>query len=213
MSTTEDQKREPAQHGGGAVQAAVDAKARKKAKRQAKASRGIETMFRTSYRTHLDLSGYADNKANIMISINGVIISIMIASIGPRLELNPWLLLPTSILLLSCAGSMIFAILAARPRITSRPVTLDDVRANRANILFFGNFVNMPVEDFEIGMDELMEDPPRLYANMSRDIYALGGVLSRKYALVAKSYTIFMVGLSLAVLLFVGVMVWPIVNG
>ena len=144
-------------------------------KSKVKASRGIETMFRTSYRTHLDLSGYADNKANIMISINGVIISIMIASIGPRLELNPWLLLPTSVLLLTCAGSLIFAILAARPRITRRPVTLDDVRQNRANILFFGNFVNMPMDEFETGMEELIADPPRLYANMARDIYSLGG--------------------------------------
>nr|NIP92151.1 hypothetical protein [Akkermansiaceae bacterium] len=39
--------------------------------------------------------------------------------------------------------------------------------------------------------------------NMIRDIYSLGGVLSRKYALVRVSYNIFMVGLSISVLLFV----------
>ena len=52
-------------------------------------SRGVETMFRTSYRTHVDLSHLADNKANIMISINGIIISILLASISPKIDANP----------------------------------------------------------------------------------------------------------------------------
>ncbi len=36
--------------------------------------RGVSDMFRTSYRTHIELSAIADNKSNIMISINGIII-------------------------------------------------------------------------------------------------------------------------------------------
>jgi hypothetical protein len=184
----------------------------KKGKRAKKgglgSSRGIETMFRTSYRTHLDLSNLADTKANIMISINGIIISITIASIGPKIDANPWRLVPTSVLLLTCMGSMDYAILAARPRFSSKVVTLDDVRSNRSNILFFGNFVNMPEDDFVTSMKELMGDTDRLYSNMSRDIYSLGGVLSRKYALVRVSYDIFMVGLVVSVLMFVVVLTW-----
>jgi hypothetical protein len=168
-------------------------------------SRGIETMFRTSYRTHLNLSNLADTKANIMISINGIIISIIIASIAPGIESNWWLVFPTSVVLLSCTTSMVFAILAARPRVSSRFVSLEDVRSNRANILFFGNFVNMEEEDFLTGMREIMGNSDQLYTNMMRDIYSLGGVLSRKYALVRVSYNIFMVGLSVSVLLFVAV--------
>jgi hypothetical protein len=170
-------------------------------------SRGIETMFRTSYRTHINLSNLADTKANIMISINGIIISIIIASIAPGIESNWWLVFPTSVVLLSCTTSMVFAILAARPRISSRLVSLDDVRSNRANILFFGNFVNMEEEDFLTGMKEIMGNSDQLYTNMIRDIYSLGRVLSRKYELVRVSYNIFMVGLSVSVLLFVAVFV------
>jgi len=171
-------------------------------------TRGIETMFRTSYRTHLDLSSLADTKANIMISINGIIISITIAAISPGIDKNWWLLFPTSFLLLTCMASLVYAILAARPRISSRFVSLEDVRSNRANILFFGNFVNMPEEDYLTGMRELMADTDRLYTNMARDIYSLGGVLSRKYALVRVAYNIFMVGLSTSVVLFVIVLTW-----
>ena len=94
-------------------------------------------MFRTSYRTHIELSAIADNKSNIMISINGIIISIVIASISPKIDSNPWLLIPTAILLLTCLGSLVYAVLSARPSDSNATITLEDVRANRANILFF----------------------------------------------------------------------------
>lgn len=101
-------------------------------------NRGVSDMFRTSYRTHIELSAIADNKSNIMISINGIIISIVIASISPKIDSNPWLLIPTAVLLLTCLGSLIYAVLSARPRVSNEKVTLDDVHANRANILFLG---------------------------------------------------------------------------
>ena len=169
-------------------------------------SRGIETMFRTSYRTHLNLSGIADNKANIMISINGIIISILLASVSPRIGELPALILPTAVFLVTCVVSMIYAILAARPRVTSLNVSLEDVRKNKANLLFFGNFVNMSEDDFVVGMHELMGNTDQLYTNMVRDIYSLGGVLNKKYALIRISYTVFMLGLSVGVALFLWVL-------
>ncbi|MCA9737766.1 MAG: phosphohydrolase, partial [Gemmatimonadetes bacterium] len=153
----------------------------------------------------LDLSNLADNKANIMISINGIMISVVIASISPKIDSNPWLLVPTGVLLLGCAISMVYAILAARPRVTHRRVSLEDVESNRSNILFFGNFVGMPEEEFVSGLRSLLENTDRLYTNMMRDIYGLGQVLQRKYTLLRTSYTAFMVALILSVLLFLGV--------
>ncbi len=167
--------------------------------------RGVSDMFRTSYRTHIELSAIADNKSNIMISINGIIISIIIASISPKIDSNPWLLIPTAALLLTCLGSMIYAVLSARPRVSKEPVSLDDVRANRANILFFGNFHTMERADYVEGMEELMQDSTRLYDNMARDIHGLGVVLAKKYRLLRISYNIFMVGLILSVFSFIGV--------
>ena len=164
-------------------------------------------MFRTLYRTHLDLSGIADNKSNIMISINGIIISIILASISPGIDSNPWLLIPTALLLISCVSSMIFAVLSARPRISSEKVTLDDVRSNRANILFFGNYHTMEREEFVEGLEELMQDSTRLYDNLSRDIYGIGSVLAKKYKLLRYAYNLFMIGLILSVISFIVVFI------
>jgi hypothetical protein len=180
-------------------------KEKKNEKKIGSANRGISDMFRTSYRTHIELSAIADNKSNIMISINGIIISIVIASISPKIDSNPWLLIPTAVLLLTCLGSLIYAVLSAIPRVSKSVISLNDVRQNKANILFFGNFYTMPKDDYVKGLEELMQDSRRLYDNMARDLHGLGNVLAKKYKLLRISYSVFMVGLVLSVLSFIGV--------
>lgn len=180
-------------------------KKKKKKSKKAGSGRGVETMFRTAYRTHLDLSSLADAKANIMISINGIIISILLATVYPSIVQLRALFLPSSLLLLTCLASLVLAVLAARPRVTQKTVTPEDVRQNRGNILFFGTFTNMEEKDFVAGMWELMEDRERIYTNMMRDLYGLGAVLGAKYRLLRASYTVFMIGLAVGVVAFLAV--------
>lgn len=171
-------------------------------------ARGIETLFKSSYRVQMDLTGLADNKANMMISINGIIMSIMLASVAPKLDSNPWLFLPTMLLLVGSLVSMIFAILAARPRVSHEPISLSDLKNSKGNILFFGNFANMSAPDFVSGMEELMEDRVLTYDTMIRNIHGLGSVLNKKFALLQVAYTSFMVALCLGVSSFLAVFVW-----
>ncbi len=188
--------------------AEVDAKKKKKDKGLG-SSRGIETMFRTSYRVHQDLVSLADTKANIMISVNGFIIAItmpfapQIAGQGGR-GLLP---LATGILLIGCVTALVYAVLAARPRVSNVPLTLEDIHRNDANILFFGNFVNLSADEFVEGMRDLMMNQDHLYVNMVRDLYGLGQVLKTKFRLLRISYTVFMFALVVGVGLFVVVFV------
>ena len=52
-------------------------------------TRGIETMFRITSKNHLTLSGMADNKANIMISINSIILSILMTVLTRKFDDYP----------------------------------------------------------------------------------------------------------------------------
>lgn len=165
-------------------------------------SRGVETMFRSAYRNHINLSSIADAKANIMISINAILMSIIISYVGARLATQAWMIIPAVTLLVTSLISIIFAILSARPNVTSEEPTLEDVRKQKANLLFFGNFVKMPRDRFLAGVHELMRDADMLYDQMALDLYGLGLVLQKKYRLLWISYTVFMAGLALTVILF-----------
>lgn len=174
-----------------------------KTENEKRPERGIETMFRVVPKNHLDLSALADQKANIMISTNAIIVSIVVAVLLSKLDDNPYLRIPTVILLGVCLTAMIFAILATRPNITRGTFTRDDIVNKRANLLFFGNFYNSSLEDFEWGMKEMMNDKEYLYGSMIKDLYFLGRVLGKKYRLLRLCYTIFMYGLIISVIAFV----------
>ena len=171
-------------------------------------NRGVETLFRSAYRVQMDLTGLADNKANMMISINGLIISIIIAAVAPKLDANPWLLIPTTVFLLGTLVSIVYAIVAARPRVSSVPITLEDLEHSNGNILFFGDFANLSQDDFTAGMIDLIQDKTVVYETMIRNLYGLGSVLKKKFALLKVAYTAFMIALILGVTSFIGVFVW-----
>jgi len=180
-----------------------DAKQEVKKERERIPERGIETMFRTVPQNHLSLSSMADNKANLMISTNSIIISIVFGLLVSKLDTNPHLIIPTMILLAVCLTAMIFAILVTRPNVTTGRFSREDIEQKRANLLFFGNFHSMPLQDFEWGMNEMMRDREYLYGSMIRDLFFLGKVLGKKYRYLRICYTIFMYGLIVAVVAFV----------
>ncbi len=164
--------------------------------------RGVETMYRTTYRTHVNLSSIADNKANIMLSINAIIISITLSTLVPKFTENPKLIIPTVVLLVTCLIAIIFATLSTRPKITEGKFTREDIEQKKSNLLFFGNFYNMKLDDFQWGMKEMIKDSDFLYGSMTRDIYYLGIVLAKKYKYLSWCYGIFMYGLILTVVAF-----------
>ena len=170
--------------------------------KQISLGRGVETMYRTTYRTHVNLSSIADNKANIMLSINAIIISITLSTLVPRFEDHPNLIIPTVILLFVCLFAIIFATLSTRPKITEGKFTREDIKNKRSNLLFFGNFYNMPLQDFHWGMTEMIKDNDFLYSSMTRDLYYLGVVLAKKYRYLRICYGIFMYGFIVAVIAF-----------
>ena len=164
--------------------------------------RGVETMYRTTYRTHTNLSAMADSKANLMLSVNAIVISILVSNLLPKLQDNTKLIIPSILLTFTCLGSMVFATLSTRPKVTEGIVTKEAIKQRKANLLFFGNFHNMALEDFQWGVNEMLKDHEFLYSSMSRDLYFLGIVLAKKYRYLSICYNLFMFGLITSVLAF-----------
>jgi hypothetical protein len=170
-------------------------------------NRGIETMFRVTFQNHIELTGLADAKANTLININGIIISLVIALVSPRIATNSWMMIPALILTLGCMISLGYAIFASRPRIITSDISKEMVMNNEAEILFFGNFVNMSAAEFQSTMNELLTQRNLLYDNMTRNLYFMGKVLERKYRLLQYSYTVFFMTFSMAVIFFIGMFI------
>lgn len=168
-----------------------------------KPDRGIETMFRLTSHNHIMLSQMVDSKASILITINSIILSLVVSVLIRKLEENPYLSVPTILLMSVCLGTMVFSILASRPNVSSGKFTREDIKNKHTNLLFFGNFHGMNVGDYEWGMKEMMKDADYLYGSLIKDIYYLGKVLGRKYRYLRIAYSIFMYGFVVAILSFI----------
>jgi predicted metal-dependent HD superfamily phosphohydrolase len=170
-----------------------------------KPDRGVDTMFRVTLSNHTRLSDIADSKANILLSVNAIIISIALSSLIPKLDApaNSHLIIPTFIMMLFSTTSIVFAILSTRPKVTTGVFTRKDIEDRKVNLLFFGNFYKMPHAEYEWAVNEMMKDKAYLYNSMIKDLYFLGLVLHRKYSLLRITYNIFMIGIIASVASFV----------
>ena len=167
--------------------------------------RSIQTMFRVTLRNHIKLSDIADTKANILLSVNAIIISLALANLIPKLDAasNKHLLIPSMVLILFSVASIILSIMSTRPNVTSGEFTKEQVEKRQVNLLFFGNFHKMPFEQFRWGMQEMIKDKDFVYESLMLDLHLLGKVLHRKYFLLRLTYTVFMVGIITSVVSFV----------
>jgi predicted metal-dependent HD superfamily phosphohydrolase len=178
-----------------------------------KEGRGIETLYRSVYNYHISLTSIADNKANIMISINTIIISLVITLFGTGFTFSSGdgvgsirFVFPMAFLLLTSLLAVVFAILSARPNITSKEKY--ELNKKDSSILFFGNFAQLEIKEFVEKIKMLKEQKDELYDNMSVDIFHLGSVLVKKYRFLTWSYNIFMGGMIACAIGFIVIMIF-----
>lgn len=178
---------------------------KKKLEKLESPERGIETMFRVTLNNHTKLSQIADSKANILLSVNAIIISVALSTLIPKLDApnNSHLIVPTFIMIISSVACIILAIMSTRPKVSSGTFTRKEIEEKKVNLLFFGNFYKMPMEEYIWAMKEMMNDRQYLYDTMIKDLYYLGVVLNRKYTLLRLTYTVFTIGIIASVVAFV----------
>ena len=161
-----------------------------------------QTLYRVTVRNQLRSISIADQKANILIGINTILISIIITILGvestlpglrfvSELDLN----IPLLVFLLACFGSGYIAVLAVRP--AKKPW-----KSNAPDKLFFLNYDEMELDDFKGYINGILESGQKIYNSLNTDMYLFGKTIIRKYNYLRVAYTIFMVGLVGLVLSF-----------
>lgn len=168
--------------------------------------RGRETLFRATYQNQSNLIQMADNKANIIISINTMIISSIIAitsygAVAGKIDsYGAEAVAPIVMIVVSCLVSAVFAIQAARPKLIKPKVV--DGSMQRTSLLFFGVIAGYSQQEYLAEMDKLLKSGDDLYEHMTIDLYNQGLILKRKYNLLVYAYQVFMFGFVLSVLIF-----------
>ncbi|MDB5243632.1 MAG: metal-dependent phosphohydrolase [Spirosoma sp.] len=183
----------------------VDEKTRDKPKKEKtkKASKGVETLFRTTMSNHIRLSEMADRKANLMISINTIIVSIIISAYARNIDARTTLLIPSLLLLTVCLVTIIISLIATNPTIS--PIAQRDTAASDrpVDLLFFGSYAQFTADEYRQKLRKLLTNDEDLYNGLIDNLYAQGQVLSRKYKLLKFAYQFFMIGFSAVIVIVI----------
>ena len=198
-------------------------------------AKGVETMFRNAVRSEMELLALAATKANIMISLNGFIVSALMISGAFIFSSSPEFLIPASTFMITAAASIVFALLSASPdRIgkmqaarawlkdfVCRRATLKDWKTrvshaetrffggSQPNILIYEDRVKVQKERYWEMMQEIMGDRKQVYHKMSDHLYWLGLLADKQFKYINLSYAVFRWGLLASLAAFIGVKTLP----
>ena len=160
------------------------------------------TMFKTSLRNHIDLTAIADNKSNIMLSVNALLLTIGMPIFASYLSDKLFLLAPSIIFMFTCITTMVFATLSTRPIKMNGKTNLAKIPAGKTNLFFFGNFYNIGLNTYQEEIKKVISNKEHLDTSIINDLYYLGHSLGDKFRYLRICYNVFIVGIGLSLLAF-----------
>jgi len=166
---------------------------KEKAKLEKFDPRGTQTLFRTLSRNHYNLLRMMDNKASIILTVNSIIISLLMAVVYMAPEEQKDILEIGTRILLNCGmASMIFALLAMLPhKYDSYVKSTDGYKGS----LYGNNFSKLSLEEYKVEMQRIIDNGNTVYEEMTMDLYFLGKTISKKQRLIFISVGLFLFGL------------------
>lgn len=153
----------------------------------------LDHMLRATRWHHVQLSTMADMKANMLLTMSAVVITLATPQVfKPHFQ---WPFLVLIIFSLVTVGLAAYAVMPKLPW-TQKHQSPANVQSPQFNLLFFGDFTRLQYPEFETAMEEMLNDHNRVYEAQVRELYLLGTFLAtKKYRLLRLAYVSFIVGL------------------
>ena len=149
-----------------------------------------DVILRTMQQHHVQLSVMADTKANILITVSSIILTMILGQMSdPNLRAA----------MITLAGfifaALMLAVIAVLPKYRPLRLRPDAPLPPSFNLLFFGHFSELSKERFLLSIAEEMKADGSVYETMARDVYAIGYYLAHyKYRFLRLSYLFFLGG-------------------
>ncbi len=164
-------------------------------------SRKTINIIRTTQRNNIDLTALADNKANVMLSLNAIIIAAIVPMIIANLDrvVGAYLYIPLIILVITSFVSMYISAQVLKPSNFDKMKNEMNSDNTNPSPFFFGNFYQMEAEDYFEYIKESLSEPELIQSHLAQDLYYVGRRLGEKMSLVRRAYNIFIVGIFLTI--------------
>lgn len=158
----------------------------------------LDHMLRQTRMNLIAFSQMADTKANIILSLASLILSLSLTRIT-----DPELTLSIAGLDLFLLVTIFFALLTVIGKIKVFDRKKHSVNDPDYSPLFFGNYGDIPYEEYAQHFADIMNDSDATYEVMVKDIYHAGTyLLQTKYKYIRLAYLYFFTGLLVSSILY-----------
>lgn len=179
----------------------------KKTKKRKKLPKDVLNIIRTTMRNNIELTHIADNKANVLLSLNALMLTFLVPFIIPYMDIVKQyrLGIPLTILVVTCFITIYIAALVLKPgKFYQNQKEIE--QGKLASPFYFGNFYKMSKEKYVAYVDNAISENEVVKNHLTEDLHALGARLGRKMELIRIAFNIFLIGLftsiSIALVLF-----------
>ena len=149
-----------------------------------------DNLLRTMQQHHVQLSTMADTKANILITVSSIVLTMVLGKMD-----NPDLRAAMMTLAGFVLAALLLAVIAVLPKYRPLRLKPEEPLPAQFNLLFFGHFAELPRERFLEEVSQAMRADGSAYQAMARDVYAIGTYLAHyKYRFLRLSYLFFLGG-------------------
>lgn len=151
-------------------------------------SHAIDRLLTQTRAHHVQLSVMADVKANIMLTLSSLVVTFLFRFLN-----DPLLRWPVAVMMLFSGITVMMAAYAVMPKLN---IGKQKRHNNSKNLLFFGNFQQMPYEEYAEKMEKILLDNSSVYEAQVREVYEMGIFLGKnKYRFIRYAYISFILGL------------------
>jgi len=143
----------------------------------------------------------ADRKAGLLLNANAISLTVLLSFLSKRFVSDRGLWVPTLMIACTCAITVIFASLAARPlrRKTDR-LPLNEFVASDLSFLHYGDIARLSREDYLSGFKVASRDTGQLEKDMLSEIHFFSGRIVEKFKMVRRAYLTMIAGIILSCL-------------
>ena len=175
----------------------------KEVKKEKKEGFGKETInvIRTTQRNNVELTHLADNKANVLLSLNSIMLTFLIPNVVSNTDfiVERHLLIPLAILAMTCFFTIYISTMVLKPSKFDKPRYFRGKYKNHSP-LFFGNVYKMTPDEFFEKIDDTFSGKENIMGVLKQDLFYSGKRLGYKMTWIRRAFDIFLIGLFFSII-------------
>lgn len=179
----------------------------KQVKAKKRLSKGIINIIRTTMRNNIELTHIADNKANVLLSLNALMLTFLVPMIAPNIDFikENHLVIPIVVIVITCLITIYLSALVLKPGDFDKYQRKYE-EGEFISPFFFGNYYSMNAKEYEEYLNDAVSKEQLVKRHITQDLHYVGSRLGQKMSTIRLAFNIFLTGLIVSILTSIIVM-------